>query len=856
MSGIIELNGIWKLSWCEGGDGGVIPATFTQEILEGHGQLDAPVPSPIHRVLQDAGLIDDPNIGLNSLKARWVEEMYWTYRHTFTVPEKAASQPAWITFGCLEFAATVLLNGEQIGTHANAHVPARFLVTGKLRAGENLLIVQLSGPMHLYADKQSSGFRSGLIGAMTKRHWARHPQYQHGWDWNPRLINIGILGDVRLEWRAEPRLDQVTVFAELDATYAMATVTVRATVENTGNMPVEATLRVRIKETGQEVSQKSTLQPGENRPACSLTIPQPRLWWPVGHGEPFRYTAVVELVIDENIQTATRQFGARRVEMDQSPHPEAGRFCTLVINGRPIFCKGGNWVPADLLYSTVTPERERALVDLALAANFNFLRIWGGGTLASHSFLDYCDAKGVMVWHDLLFACAQYPAHEPAFLSELRREATYAVRELAHHPSLLVWCGNNEISWFEENAGYATESIARPHAAFFYVDVPRICRREDPSKLHWISSPWSPDSGDPNDPLMGDQHPWHVSLGMAGGADFWLYRTHVDRFPNEGGVLGASSLATLRQFLPADERKLLPPSWEHHDNTFARSDCVPGRLGHAYSTISLWLKRDPLTMPLEEYAFASALLQAEALQEYILNYRRRMFSSASAIFWMYNDSWPVTHGWSIVDYYLRRKLAYHPVRRAFQPITVVVTSEKETVSIYGVNDTPQEWTGELRYGIFLLAGGHPLERMQHVKIAANASTTLATFARAEWEALGFCTSGAFAVLTQNGRTVAQHRLFLARFHELALAEPLLSQTLQDGKLVLSSETFVWGVCLDLDGELPLEDNCIDLLPGIPYSMPWNAALGVPHLRHAHGLIRQASQSYKNSYALSHPERSI
>lgn len=261
-------------------------------------------------------------------------------------------------------------------------------------------------------------------------------------------------------------------------------------------------------------------------------------------------------------------------------------------------------------------------------------------------------------------------------------------------------------------------------------------------------------------------------------------------------------------------------------------------------------------MPLEEYAFASALLQAEALQEYILNYRRRMFSSASAIFWMYNDSWPVTHGWSIVDYYLRRKLAYHPVRRAFQPITVVVSAEKETVSIYGVNDTPQEWIGELRYGIFLLAGGRPLERMQHVKIAANASTTLATFARAEWEALGFCTSSAFAVLTQNGRTVAQHRLFLSRFHELALAEPLISQTLQDGKLVLSSETFVWGVCLDLDGELPLEDNCIDLLPGIPYSMPWNAALGVPHLRHAHGLIRQASQSYKNSYALSHPERNI
>ncbi|MHB9026673.1 MAG: beta-mannosidase [Armatimonadota bacterium] len=823
----LTLNGTWQLTWAEGSHL-LVPAHYTAPTLRGRGLLQAPVPAPIHQVLRDAGLLDDPNWGMNSLKARWVEEMFWIYRHTFIAPAEAAHVPAWLIFEKLEYDAEVILNGEVIGHHANAHRPARFDVTGKVQAGENLLVVKLGTGLHSTADKQGMGYESGEIGLLTKRHWLRKPQYQSGWDWHPRLGNVGILGDVRLEWSSVPRLDEVTVFAVPDADLSRATVTVRATLDNPGNTSVAGTLTAHIRETGDTAILPLEIAPGESRPEVAISLPHPRLWWPREHGEQNLYTIEANLQVGDESQTAVRRTGIRRVEIDQSAHPVTGRHFIVTINNRPVFLKGGNWVPPDMLYSTVTPKRYRTLVDLAVEANFNALRIWGGGTFADPALCDACDETGVLIWHDLLFACAKYPGMDPEFAAEVRREVTCATRAMAHHPSLIVWCGNNEIEWGDWAWGYDKTEPTHPHYALFHHDLPNIVAAEDPSKAYWISSPSSPDGFPPNDPTVGDQHPWTVSM-EAGGADWWKYRANVDRFPNEGGVMGASSPATLRQFLPESERRLLSPTWEHHDNPFAAMDTVPGALGHAYQTVELWTGKDPLAMEWGDYAFASALLQAEGLQEYITNYRRRMFSSASAIFWMYNDSWPVTHGWTIVDYYLRKKLAYHPVRRAFQPITVVIAEEEGEVTVYGVNDTPDAWSGSIRYGLFTLAGEYPSDISVNVTLPANASIPLGSFKREAWDTLGLEQCGAFAVLTQGEALVAQHRLFLARFKDLEFREPQVSVTRTADTVTLASAVFAWGVCLDVDGEAPLADNCFDLLPGIPYTVPWWEELGEPRI---------------------------
>ncbi len=820
MHGSLSLNGTWGLTWTEGAP--LMHSNyFLGEHCEGRDLLPAAVPAPIHQVLMDCGLLEDPNLGLNSLNARWVEEQFWTYRYEFTAPEKTLSAPAWLVFERLEMMATVWLNGEEVGKHANVHRPARFNVTGKLRPGSNLLVVQLTTGMHEVCDLPVRDYMPDEISLLTRRPWLRKPQYQCGWDWNCRLMNVGILGDVRLEWSTVPRVDQVTVFAVPSEDLSTAAFHVRVTVDNPGDAEVSGTLTARLSGAGQEVSVPVTLPPGESRPEAILEIAQPQLWWPVGQGEPFLYTVEVSLEAGGDTQTALRRTGVRRVEMDQSPHPETGRYCTLKINNRPIFCKGGNWAPADLLYSRVEPERYRQLAELALEANFNFMRVWGGGTFEA-PLLEVCDELGLLVWHDLLFACSKYPGDDPDFAAEVRREVTWGVRELAHHPSLVVWCGNNEIEWGDWAWGYDDQRRTHPHYAMFHHDIPLIVRREDPSTLHWLSSPSSPDYAHPNDPTVGDQHPWGVSMNP-GGADWWDYRTYVDRFPNEGGVMGASSPATLRQFLPTDQQRPFSAAWVHHDNPFAAQDREPGTLGRAYKTLDLWAGRNAREMSLDDYAFLSGLLQGEGLAEYISNYRRRMFSSACACFWSYNDSWPVTNGWTIVDYYLRRKLSFYPVRRAFQPLAVVLAEEHGRVRVFGVNDTPQDWSGDLRYGLFLTTGGMPRDECRAVTLAANASTLLAEFPRSEWEELGTTRSGAFAVLTQAGTLVAQHRLFVERFKDLEIAPPQVETSVAGGLAVFRSEVFVWGVCLDVDGETPLADNCFDLLPGIAYPVPWSAA---------------------------------
>lgn len=810
----LSLDGVWQLTYSEDA-----PQQYTAATLDGRGMLPARVPAPVHRVLMENGLLDDPNIGMNSLRARWVEEAFWIYRHTFEAPSDCAGAACRLVFDRLAMNAVVWLNGEQIGTHANVHRPAAFDVSGRVRSGENLIVVQLTAGLQESLDKPSAEYAYDWYAKMTRRHWDRKPQYEAGWDWNPRLMNVGILGPVRLEWRDRPVLDHVTVFALPNADASEATVVVRASVLGVDGPVRRGVLRARIAETGVETAAEVALEAEVSRHELRLRIDQPRLWWPAGQGEQALYTVHVQLECEGEVDTMARRTGVRSVAIDQSPHPVEGKYCILTVNGRPVFCKGGNWVPPDMLYSEVTPDRYRALVELAAQANFNLLRIWGGAIFADAALLDACDEAGILVWHDFLFACAKYPGDDPAFAAEVRREVTHAVQEMAHHPSLVVWCGNNEVEWGDWDWGYDNSYRTHPHYALFHHDIPKIVQSEDPSTVHWISSPWSPDYGHPNDPTMGDQHPWKVSIFDGGAADFWQYRSFVDRFPNEGGVLGASLPATLRQFLPEGERRLFSPSWQHHDNPLAALSGRPGELGRAYQTVQLWTGLDPHVIPMEQYAYASALLQAEGLSEYIGNYRRRMFSSASAIFWMYNDSWPVTHGWTIVDYYLRRKLAYHPVRRAFQPVTVVVVAEDERVCVYGVNDTPSAWSGELRYGVFALAGGLPVDRRAAVSLPANTSTVLASFARTEWDRAGLQSSGAFAVLLAGASVIAQHRLFLERFRDLRLSPVQVRAVARGADLELSADAFAWGVSLDADDGRPLADNCFDLLPGIPYLVP-------------------------------------
>ena len=822
------MSGTWEVVWTEGGHGPQSLEAFASHRPMDPGRaLEVPVPMELHCALQGLGLIEDPHLGLNSLKARWVSEQYWRYSTFFDAPAEALESNAWLVFEQLDINADIFLNGERIANHQNAHRPCRAEVTGRLKPDGNWLTVLIESGLYSVAEREGAPYSAGLDALLNKRHWLRKPQYQFLWDWNPRLINVGITGPVFLEWARQCRIDQIAVWAHPCTDSAGAIVTARVFLEGLQDH-VRCTIRARVLETGEESSAEIQTGRGIGLHAVHVTMEQPRLWWPRGHGDPATYTLEVSVICRGGlIDSATRRFGVRTVEIDRSHHPEAGEYFTLRVNGRPVFCKGGNWVPPSLISSSVTTARLQELVTLAVDANFNLLRIWGGGTFAGDVLLDLCDSNGVMVWHDFLFACARYPGDHPEFLAEIRREVTWAVRQFSHHPSLVSWCGNNELELGTFSWGYDTNGKSLPDYAIYHHVIPVIMREEDPLRPYWPSSPFSPHHQFPNDPTIGDQHPWGVSLGHD-GPDFWAYRHYVDRFPNEGGILGASSLATLRQFLPAHQQTIRSFAWEHHDNAVNFWTEGPGV---TYVMLEYWMGLQYAEMALEDYAFSSALLQAEGLMEFITNYRRRMFSSSAAIFWMYNDSWPVSHGWSIVDYFLRRKLAYHAVRRAFQPVTVVVAEEGRKIAIHGVNDSVRDWQGTLRYGLFNVSGGLPVELRQSVVIPSNCSTRLAELNRSEWEVFGTKTHGAFALLEEpREAVVAQHRLFLERFKDLAWNRPQIRISRERDRVIYSSPVFVWGATIDLHGESSVPDNCFDLIPGIPYAIPWGEEDISPEIR--------------------------
>jgi beta-mannosidase len=811
----LDLSGTWKVTWNEGGHGpqSLDDYLHTDPFQDPARFMEVPVPMELHLALQKAGLVEDINYGMNTLKARWVAEKYWLYAKTFSVPEEALKEKAWLVFDQLDLNAVIMLNGETVGTHSSAFVPCRIEVTGKLQAGENLLQIGIESGLYGVADKDGGSYLQNMGALLNKRHWMRKPQYQFLWDWNPQLINVGITGAVRLEWTESLRLDQVVVQCHLSDDLQKAMLTVKSFLEGWEQESLK--IKTSVLETGQNTLTDIQIKPGLNPYTSKVEIWEPKLWWPAGQGEQPLYHVKVELLdgqtvlAEKNIRT-----GIRRIQIDQSSHPVVGNYFTIIVNNRKVFMKGGNWVPPEMIYSNVSRERLDALTDMAIKANFNMLRIWGGAIWAGHDLLDLCDEKGLLVWHDLLFACSKYPGDDKEFYDMVKHEVTWGVREFSPHPSLAVWCGNNENEVGTWSWGWDRFGKIMPDYGLYHLLIPVIMKEEDPSRPYWPSSPFSTEFTDPASPVTGDQHPWDVSLGAA-GPDFWAYRNYVDRFPNEGGVMGASSPATIRQFLPPDEQYMRSFSWDHHDNEVNFWNYKPGI---DYQFVEFWLGKSAEDLGFEKYLLASALIQAEGLNEYISNYRRRMFSTSSAIFWMYNDSWPATHGWTIVDYYLRKKLAYHPVRRAFQPVTTVLAMEHDTVKVFGVNDSPVDWQGTLRYGIFRLSGRYNVDERLPIVIPANASAVLASISAVQWN--NRKATGAFGILEKDGKQVAQYRLFTERFKDMSFSKPVVKITRGKGTVTLESDVFVWGACIDVDGEKEVPDNCFDLLPGIPYTIPW------------------------------------
>jgi beta-mannosidase len=635
--------------------------------------IAAHVPGVVHTDLLAAGLIPDPYLDLNEEELGWIGHTTWRYRTQFTwAPD--GHERTDLVFDGLDTVASIRLNGITLGETANQHRSYRFRVEDALVEGANELEVSFSSAWD-HAENLAAAQGPLPNAYPTPFNFIRKMAANFGWDWGPQLVTAGMWKGVRLESWSTARIAswETTVTATEQTGSARVTVEVEWSQQPIPGFSLEAD--VAGVQVSAEVAGSTT--------RLVLDVPDPELWWPRGLGrQPLSDLRVVLKNGATSFDERSRRIGFRSVELDTREDAE-GRAFTIVVNGRPVFVRGANWIPDDCFPSRVTAERYRERIQQAADANLNLLRVWGGGIYESDDFYDACDELGIMTWQDFLFACAAYPEEEP-LRSEVQAEATENVRRIGGHPSLVLWNGCNENIWGWYDWGWQSVVGDRTWGLGYYTELlPAVVATIDPGTPYWPGSPFSGTSEEhPNEPSRGNIHIWDVWNQV----DYKEYARYRPRFVSEFGFQGPPQWSTIARSI--------------HDEPLAEDS--PGMLLHQKAEDGNGkLKRGmaphlPDPENFEQWHYLTQLNQARAIEFAIEHFRALSPLCMGTIVWQLNDCWPVT-SWAAIDGDGRRKPLWHGIRRANEPTLLTLQPSPAGLELIAVNDSADDWTvaGEL-----------------------------------------------------------------------------------------------------------------------------------------------------------------
>ncbi len=796
----LSLNGTWRLYGSSGERGAYFEWPNEPRFIK---PRNANVPGTVQEAFED--ITGDLTEGHNILNARFIEEQKWLYVRDFELSqEDIQDKTLRIVFARLDLVAEVFINGKRAGGHNNFYTPCKLNITPFVKEGKNTVAVIIESGLFWSSDKSIAETFGGEPMKLTRRIWQRKPQSAYEWDWSPRLSNVGVY-DCGIEITNGVFADNPSVFATINED-GDGEIEIRQFVQ-AFEAGLSYRVQVEIPETGDCTAEASTTQVGENVIVTHMKIDKPERWHVRGYGTQRRYSVIIS-VFSKGLQISSieKKVGFRTVEIDQSKHPKQGKYFILTVNGDKVFAKGGNLIPSDIIFTRLTRDVYETLLDRAEEANLNAMRVWGGGMYETDDFYDLCDERGFIVWQDFVNACANYPGNDKEFYNNYAQEIRYNIRRLSVHPSLMIYAGNNEIDWQMQGVvGWNVQKY--PDAQLYYWLLPKTLLAEGEKRYYQPSSPWSSDATDANSPYIGDQHPW--SIGFT-DRDYWKYRTFEDRFPNEGGVLGPTSLPCMLKCLGQGMQEMHSFDWAVHDNSIADRTSSSSDL---LIEEKLGMSTEGMTIP--DYVYFGGFLQGEGLTEYVLNYRSRMFSSGSAIFWMYNDCWPAVRSWTIVDYLKNRTPSFHPVRRACEPVCVNITKNQEegTMCVLGINETKQKVKVRVEYGTMTTKGEYKTAHESAV-LDAGGVTVLAKMQIPEEGRIPY------AILTTESGTVSRRRFIEQPYQTLDLCDPEIRVKANgDGTVTYESDGLALGVCIDLDGTNGgPSDNFFDLFPGKPYTV--------------------------------------
>jgi len=825
--------------------------------------LPARVPGCVHADLLRNGKIPDPFYGTNERTLQWIDKKDWEYRTVFDLDDQlAACSRTDIVFEGLDTYADVHLNGRLIVRADNMFRTWRVDVKDLLRKANNELVVRFRSPVKedlpkleklglaLPAPNDDSAL--GGLGDRKISMFARKAPYHYGWDWGPRFVTCGIWRSVRLEGFSGVRIADVFIRQnEVTAGHALLTAVIEAELDGSV-VPARVCIRW---ENGEAYSKwharKTRAAAGASKAAgnpdaagasaasapagpsaagttvtaeLDFAVPQPKLWWCRGLGDPHLYTFRVALEDQSGRVLAEKQVrtGLRSIRLVTDPDADGrGSSFYFELNGVPVFAKGANHIPNDSFVTEMTRERYRHEIASAVQANMNMLRVWGGGIYEHDDFYDLCDEYGILVWQDFMFACSIYPGDD-AFLENVRQEAADNLRRLRNHPCIALWCGNNEIdvAWahYSDHPGwgwkrlFTKEQEARLWEGYdklFHRILPEEVAKHAPGAVYWPSSPLAVWSGDENQHATGvrphgDVHYWNVWHNQE---PFEHYDTNVGRFMSEYGFQSFPEPRTVEGYAPEDQMALESDVMLSHQKN--------GRGNQLIKAYMDQYMREPKDF--RSFLLMSQALQAEGVGRAFEAHRRRKPYCMGTLYWQMNDCWPVA-SWSGMDYHGRWKALHYAARRQFRDTAVSVEQADGGLKFYVINDLRTPVAGELRIRLTDFAGAERKSWTVPVRVAAGEAAVVHEAAEADvLDGVRREEAVLTATLAAGGEPLDEKRVYFVDGKSLPLA-PVAVRVVpisdDDGHaFAVTADKFARHVRLFAEAEGMFSDNDFDLLPG-------------------------------------------
>jgi beta-mannosidase len=781
------------------------------------GWLPATVPGDVHLDLLANKKIPDPFYRDNESKLQWIEQESWEYRLSFEVaPALLSRSNIDLVFDGLDGAAQVYVNDAQVLNADNSFRIWRVPVKGRLHAGKNLLRVVFPSPIKAAQEAAASDlFR--LHSKTEDKTYIRKPAYEYGWDWGPRFVTSGIWKPVRIEAWDKARIADFAIRqrdvskevahldAEVEIEAASAGVT-RVTVSYLGSGEPNFGLPP-------SVSAAVDLHAGRNVIDLPIEIQKPKLWYPAGYGEQplYEFTAsvgMVEQVFDERkVKTGLRSIVLHR-ELDKW-----GRSFEFIVNGIPVFAKGADVIPFDSFPNRVTTANYRRILQSARDANMNMIRHWGGGYYESDEFYAICDELGIMVWQDFMFGNDWQPGTY-AFKQNIEAEAEDVVRRLRNHPSIVIWCGNNET---ESAFGWGQRPSLPPDIRLFmwqdYLTefsgiLPRVVARLNPETSYWPSSPSADYEALSDQYQSGDHHDWSVWHGRV---PFSEYEKHHWRFVTEYGFQSFPEMRTVESFTqPEDRTGIFTPVMLAHQKNNEGNSLIQDYTAKDY----------PAPKDFPSFLYVSQVVQAEGIKIGAEHFRRLRPETMGSIFWQLNDCWPVA-SWSSIDYYGRWKALQYYARRFYAPVLVSPHVEDGALKVYIVSDKVKSEPASLRVRLMDFDGKVLLEETSAVKVEPLTSKVYLDWPLKKLTDAGAQdTSQVFVVaeLAANGAQISRNLVYLAPVRGVHLKPAQLTVettgTKDSYKIRITSPVLARSIYLSFgDLDVTISDNYFDLLPG-------------------------------------------